>query len=358
MNTQKITLKPANAEILKKAGKVGASATAILAALTGVSMIVKKRKDTSVTPEHDEHSALTEEQKVEDAPLQDVHKTLTEEHDTEGTKQDEITETQENINEGNSLTTKTSASSTDKTDSGNQSSTNVKEKNGPSNTTDSDVVNQDDKIADVDEITKGIIEDVQIDDRDDVDLAFITFDTKVVDAFYCSDGSVVKGAYCHFPDGEYFVLADIDNDGVFTDILDLNGKQIELVDENGDIIDVIYPFTEDDILFAMENSNDYIGPESLPTGPDVVVVGSTPPSQPENPEEPADGEEDDIKDLVASILDLPFEESSTAQVVKQTIASAKQDSFDPTPLEPEPIDDTEIISESDETDFMAFLDEL
>lgn len=278
--TQRITpTTPATPSVsndkLKKAALYGGSATVMAAALAAMAKVIIGRKDPVIDD--------PEKHPVEgDGPVADGATDPTVQPEGQAQAQAQThTHTQTTTNGG--------------------SAQNVRSRDHETDT------HSDDPVSDPDKIAEEIIEKEEIDENDEVETPNIIFDKFTV--YYDSDGNEFPAVLTYIF-GEPRLLVDHDLNGTFTDVFDMAGKFLTTCD---------FPFTEDDIRYAMENDITYIDPKSLPEISDIVMVDEIESTE-EHPavaqhEEPATPDDDDdiditdedIQAIISAIINSPLE---------------------------------------------------
>jgi len=172
-----------------------------------------------------------------------------------------------------------------------------------------------DEEVDPDLIAQAIAQEV---DENDIDADNI-FTPDGYDYAYLPDGTRQIVIVGHTPDGEQFVLADVNGDGIYNDIFDAAGNYVAEIDG----------LSVSDIMDMIDNTGGYIASieepwGSDPTDPETIITGE---------EEIAEVEEVDEEELLAQLTEEEGEDLSEEKVIEE--------------MEEEPEEDPEEDSEED-----------
>lgn len=311
MNTRKLNMNPSavsSATTSKKSFvKYGGIATVIAAAMAGAAQYLYRHNSDHTNAPKDEHG--------------DNPETDTDSHD-------EANEYAENVDSTCYIDTNASDNNVT-TDTDTETSSSALHAKNTETTDSAEHVEEnndnDTFLSNPEEVAEKIIAELEIDDDDIYDLALIRFDE--LTTVYNEDGEELNAAIFHlFDETEPFVLVDMNGDGTYTHIFDSN---LDFVD-----IPVLYPFNEDDIRYALEEEMGYIGPKTLLADDDELDDIDF--NDIEEAEvavaDDIDYEDEDIRALIESFFDMPFEE-----FVEVYWDEEDDDEPDPEP-EPEPED--------------------
>ena len=140
-------------------------------------------------------------------------------------------------------------------------------------------------------------------DENDID-ANNVFTPDGYDYAYMPDGTRQLVIIGHTPDGEQFVLADPDGDGIYNGIFDINGNFVAEIDG----------FSSSDLLDMIDTTGGYIASIDEPWGDD--------PTDPEtiitSEEEIAEVEEVDEEELLAQLTEEEVEYPSEEKVIEDS----------------------------------------
>lgn len=140
-------------------------------------------------------------------------------------------------------------------------------------------------------------------DENDID-ADNVFTPDGYDYAYMPDGTRQLVIIGHTPDGEQFVLADPDGDGIYNGIFDINGNFVAEIDG----------FSSSDLLDMIDTTGGYIASIDEPWGDD--------PTDPEtiitSEEEIAEVEEVDEEELLAQLTEEEVEYPSEEKVIEDS----------------------------------------
>lgn len=177
-----------------------------------------------------------------------------------------------------------------------------------------------------------------------------------MDLAYGPDGSEFTVAMVHTPDGGQYMLADVDGDGIFSDVFDLNGNYVGAAEGN---------LTASDLQEAADPTGGYMaynGAEPIGEDPtNDIVATDTSTNTPTNsgtqhPEENLlasnDEEAVDLDDLLAQLLsnneDSLSDVASREMVVDDTYISETEESDEDSEDDDEEIDEDEIDDDNDD----------
>lgn len=161
-----------------------------------------------------------------------------------------------------------------------------------------------------------------------------------MDIAYGPDGSEFTVAMIRTPDGGQYMLADVDGDGVFSDVFDMNGNYVGVAEGN---------LTAGDLQEAADPTGGYMAYNGLePTGEDPSndIVATEPSASPTNPTDNLIAENrdaPDVEDLLAQLLS-SNDDSLAEMTGREMIVDYDAEDTD------EDTDDEDDDSESDDLD--------
>ena len=173
-----------------------------------------------------------------------------------------------------------------------------------------------------------------------------------MDLAYGPDGSEFTVAMVHTPDGGQFMLADVDGDGIYSDVFDLNGNYVGAAEGN---------LTASDLQEAADPTGGYMaynGEEPIGEDPtnDIVATDTSAGSGIQNPNDNllASNDDDsvDLEDLLAQLLssndDSLSDVASREMVVDDTYTSDADETEEDSEDDDDEIDEDEIDDDNDD----------